>query len=184
MKAVTLILNLLFISLTSQAGTRSAEIESQVKALAQLGYGYTSYSAKGTTAQELVTSFLQGYYHDGELETGYKEYSEMSWGDEVEQGLTSIASALQMKYFVIQWIESMVEDLDASEPEVLKAQKLVERVNRLWNPTIKSLAKSGAQFGFTGHGPGFCGISFITLLVIDVDAGVVYDVNLSEGGPC
>lgn len=42
----------------------------------------------------------------------------------------------------------------------------------------------GVSFGFTDGSSGYCGVSFMGLLIVDEENGVVYELSLTSSGPC
>lgn len=178
--AFTLALNLI----TSAA---LAGVKEDVKQLASLSMGHREHVAKGKTAEEVLTHFFEA--ETGESEMTFKEYADMDYGDEVEYGFISTASAIKMGDFAIGFLEQEIEnyedlgdEVDQSKIKEMKAQ--IFDIEKKWSGLIKKLERQGVKFGYSGFGPGYCGVSFVELLIIDEKEDKVYEVFLSESGEC
>lgn len=175
---------LVLVSFNAFAKTTSSQtIETQVKKLAALGYGYEAIHVGGKTVDEILKN-----YSDKELGGDapvYKEFPDISWSDEVDMGPTSTLSAIRLATYMEETIEETLAGYDdVTNPDYIKIKAQLEAINREWTGTIQILATVGAQFGYTGNGPGYCGVSFATLLVIDTATGTVYQIFLSDSGEC
>jgi hypothetical protein len=171
MKFITIALSLL-ITHSAIAG-----VAQDVKALGGLAFGSDVTSVKGKDTEEIFKAYLA----EGE-ELVFKEIDDMDYGDEVEKGFTSLKSAKRMGGFAEGVYEEQIEqaeDADRSRLEVAR-----KNLKHGWAPLIQKLHLQGVQFGYTGHGPGYCGVSFIELIIIDTKAQKVYQVYLSEAGEC
>lgn len=184
MRTIAFVSALLFtFSLNAFAKSTSA-LEAQVEKLGKLGYGYDVFHVGGKTAEEILKNFsIQEYGEESRLV--HKEVNEIAWGDEVDMGTTSANSAIGMADFMVSEIEEFIQGYnDNTASDVIKAKAQLKAIKKDWPSTIRILATVGAQFGYTGNGPGYCGISFATLLVIDTATGTVYQIYLSQGGTC
>lgn len=163
-----------------------AGIPEEVKTLQKLAMGGDGVQlSKSRDANELFKNFIMAEH--GEFETERlvnKEIDEMSFGDEIDYGFTSTKSAIAMAGFAEGQIEEVLDNVydDEAKARELKAQ--IYDLNKGWAPAIKRLERQGAKFGYDGHGPGYCGISFIRLLVLDPKTNKVHMIYLSESGPC
>ena len=154
-----------------------AGVKEDVAALGNLAFGYNVESVKGKNAVAIFKNFLE----DGE-ELVYKEASEMDYGDEIYEGFTSLKSAIEMGGFAESVYEERLEqDDDQARASILRELKALQRG---WSPLIQKLHKQGVKFGYTGNGPGYCGVSFVELIIIDVKEQKLYEVYLSESGEC
>lgn len=171
MKVLSLILAM---SLTASA---FAGVKEDVAALGKLAFGTSSLPSKGKTAEELFK-----YFAADDEELVYKEAKDMDWSDEVEEGFTSMKSAIEMGTFAEGVYEEKMEGLEGAE--LAEAKKDLAALRKGWAPLIQKLGKQGVKFGYTGHGPGYCGVSFVELIIVDEKAHTVYEVYLSEGGQC
>lgn len=161
--------------------TSFAGVKEDVLALGKLAMGFDSHSVKGRTAEKLFTNFLTKEYGEAD-ELVFKEIDEMDYGDEVDEGFTSLASAKAMSGFAESALEEKMEGLDGSE--LAQAKKEFALLKKNWGKLIEKLSKQGVKFGYTGNGPGYCGVSFVELIIVDVEGQTVYTVYLSESGEC
>lgn len=165
------------LSLSSFAG-----VKEDVKALAHLAFGHDVHSVKGKTAEEIFKNYL-AEQNGEEVELVNKEMADMDYGDEVEEGFTSLKSAIEMGGFAEGVYEERFEQTD--DAEVLAAFKAeLKALKKGWSPLIKKLHSQGVRFGYTGNGPGYCGVSFVELIIVDPKEQKVYEVYLSESGEC
>jgi hypothetical protein len=154
-----------------------AGVAQDVATLGKLAFGFGVTTVQGKDAEEMFKAFLE----DGE-ELVFKEMGDMDWSDEIEEGFTSLASARRMSGFAEGVYEEKMEY--AEDSERTKIERELAALKRGWVPMINKLHQQGVKFGYTGHGPGYCGVSFIELIIIDAKAKKVYQVYLSEGGEC
>lgn len=182
MKTVSLF-SALLLTFSLNTFAKTSEIEAQVTKLGDLAYGYDVFHVGGKTAEEILQNFSMHEY--GEVsKLVHKEVQDIAWGDEVDMGTTSANSANAMSEFMISQSEESLENYDDTDPEAAKIKAQIQKVKKEWPGVIRVLAKAGAQFGYTGNGPGYCGVTFATLLVIDTTTGTVYQIYLSQSGEC
>ena len=166
-----------------------ASVASDVELLGKLAFGTSVHSINGKTADQIFENWLEKEYgEDEERKLFFKEIEEMAFGDEVYEGFTSIRSAQLMKDFAISTLTDYIDDFehmgDEAEADLQAAKAKVYDLDKKWAPIIKRLERQGVKFGYTGNGPGYCGISFIEMIVIDPKEQKVYEVYLSAGGEC
>lgn len=154
-----------------------AGVKEDVAALGQLAFGSTSMPAKGKTAEQLLK-----YFFADDEELIFKEAKDMDWSDEVLGGFTSLSSAIEMGSFAEGVYEEQIEGAEGSE--LTKLKKELAALKKGWAPLIQKLGKQGVKFGYSGRGPGYCGVSFVELIIVDEKAKEVYEVYLSQGGEC
>ena len=159
------------------ANSALAGIHQDISALGKLAFGSDVTAVQGTTAEELFKAYL----NEGE-ELVFKGIDDMDYGDDVDEGFTSLASARQMNSFAEIVYDEQLENADGAART--RIQREVTKLKREWAPLINKLHQQGVKFGYTGHGPGYCGVSFIEMIAVDVKAKKVYQVYLSEGGDC
>ena len=178
MKHLLVTLMTLSLTLPSFAG-----VKEDVRALSSMVYGHNMIQSKGKNALEVLRNYIID--RDGEVDEDRmrnKEVADMDWGDEIEEGFTSARSADQMGGFAQGYMEEQMEYAEGAELKKLKAN--FDRIQKNWEPLIKKLERQGVKFGYNGNGPGYCGVSFIQLLIIDPKEQKVYEVHLSGGGEC
>ncbi|QDK41431.1 hypothetical protein DOM21_08170 [Bacteriovorax stolpii] len=185
MKAVLSAALVFSLTISSSFAGTARTVNADVKALGQLAMGWEEHSVKGKNAEEILKNYVEENYGE-ERELVFKEYSDMAYGDEIDEGFTSTKSAILMSAFAESALEEMLEGLDeSSEAEKIKEIKAnIYDLNHSWAPVIKRLERQGVKFGYSGNGPGYCGISFVELLIVDEKEQKVYEVYLSEGGSC
>lgn len=174
MKILSLVLAM-SLSLSSFAG-----VAEDVAALGQLAFGSSrGIKAPGRDAKAVFMSYMGGDFDADRFV--YKEESDMDHGDEIEYGFTSAKSADDLSGSVIGWYEEILSQGNTKD-KVIQAR--IKNVRMAWSPLIKKLSSQGVKFGYNGYGPGYCGVSFVQLLVIDVKGQKVYEVYLSQSGEC
>ena len=179
-----LVLTLAFNLMTVSA---IAAVKEDVIQLASLAMGHRVNVARGKTHQEVLTHFFEA--ETGEAEMTFKEFGDMDYGDEVDYGFTSTASAIKMGDFAIGFLEEQIQNYEdmgdeADQRRVKEMKAQIFDIEKKWAGLIKKLEKQGVKFGYSGFGPGYCGVSFVELLIIDEKEDKVYEVFLSESGEC
>ena len=160
-------------------GSAFAGVKEDVKSLGDLAMGSNVSSFKGS-ALEMFKAFSED-----EEELVYKEIGDIDYSEESHQGFTSAASAAKMNSFAITWNQELMEGMDETDPE--KFQQLEAANNELehkWAPLIKKLDRQGVKFGYSGFGPGYCGISFTKMIIIDEKEHKLYEVYFSDSDAC
>lgn len=169
---------LLALSLTTAS---FAGVKEEVTKLGQIAFGHDVHQSKGKSAEAVFKHWIE--VQNGETEgLVYKEARDMESADEVDEGFTSVKSAIEMGGFAEAQIEEYLENLEGAE--LRKAKAHLAQIAKNWGPQIKKLSQMGVKFGYTGWGPGYCGISFVELIVVDPKEAKVYEVYLSKGGDC
>lgn len=158
-----------------------AEVRRDVQKLGRLAMGYKQHRITGKDAHQILAKYFE--MTSGDPVITNKEFFEMINGDEVDHGFTSVESAKLMKDFALSTLE---EKLSLAPDEDLR-KKLNSKwngLNRNWDAVIDSLHSRGVQFGYSGNGPGSCGMSYVELLIIDASDQKLYEVFLSEASQC
>jgi len=168
--------SILFLALTLSIGAL-AGIREDVAALGKLAFGYKVSSVKGNTPESMLNHWLSS-----QDDLVFKEVSHMSYGDESDTGLTSLDSASLMVRFAAGALEEKL--YFGSEIEKLEIKKSINRLRKNWYPLLKRISSQGGKFGYSGRGPGQCGMSFLELIVIDQKEQKLYEVYLSESSHC
>jgi hypothetical protein len=160
-----------------------ASIETDVAKLEKIAMGSSVETAAGKNAEEILLNFYKKEYGDEDLKLVAKEFDEMAYGDEVDQGLTSFISAKKMGTFAVDAFEERLEGME-DKAEIAEVKIHIRNLKTQWADLITSLNNQGAKFGYSGDGPGYCGVSFIKLIIIDEKTGRLYSIYLSESGTC
>ncbi len=160
-----------------------ASVSSDVSLLGDLAMGANQTAVKGRSAEEMLKAFFVNETGDSDIVLTFKEIEEMSFGDEVGMGFTSFRSAKGMGEFAEGQLNDQLEGID-NKIEAAKMKNKILNLKSKWAPTIERLARAGAKFGYSGNGPGYCGVSFIKLIIVDPNTSKVYEVYLSESGEC
>lgn len=162
-----------------------AGVREDVLRLGDLAMGVTEHKVAGKNAEKIFKNYLEKEYGE-DTDLVFKEIDDMAYGDEVDEGFTSTKSAIAMRGFAESYLTDLIDGLDSDEnrQQIQEAKAKVYDLNRNWAPIIKRLEKSGAKFGYTGNGPGYCGVSFVELIIIDEKEQKLYEVYLSESGSC
>lgn len=166
-----------------------ASVASDVEILGKLAMGTNVQSVKGKSAEHIFMNWLEKEYgEDEERQLVFKEIDEMAYGDEVNEGFTSTKSALQMNEFAISALTENIDDLehmgDEADQDIKEIKAKVYDLQYKWAPVIKRLERQGVKFGYTGNGPGYCGVSFVEMIIVDPKEQKVYEVYLSTSGEC
>lgn len=156
-------------------------IKDDVKTLGDLAMGSDSYTAKGRTPEALMKNWFKTEWGDS-FKLVFKEIGQMTYGDETEQGLTSVESAVAMMAFPEGILLEAIHESEGEERKELR--KRLNELRKNWAPHIRKLHQQGAVFGYTGFGPGYCGVTFVELIILDVKEQKLYRVYLSESGSC
>ncbi len=162
-----------------------ASVKGDVAMLGAIGLGSSkAEKVSGKTSKEMWRNYFIKKMGEDDLERfAFKEIDEMSFGDEIDYGPTSVLSAKKMNSFIEGVLEERLENVESKIEETKIKNKIIE-VNSKWSPLIEKLKTQGVLFGYDGHGPGYCGISFVELLILDPKTQEIYEVYLSESGEC
>lgn len=178
-----------FLSTSTQLKAGTSAFKSNIEDLASLSMGHNEQKVLGKSAHDIFINFLNDFDGEGaDRKLIYKEIEDMDYGDEIDEGFTSSQSAQAMGEFASSFLAQKLEGLEY-EPQVnkveinaIKAQ--MRGLEMKWAPLIKRLERLGAKFAYAGHGPGYCGVSFIELIIIDEKEQKVYEVYLSRSEDC
>lgn len=159
-----------------------ASIASDVQKLGTMAMGSSEGEVfKGKNAEEVLKAYFMK--QTGEDELVNKEIEDMAFGDEVDEGFTSTRSAKLMSGFALETYRESLEGIEDKVEQAKIKAKMFDLTHQ-WSPLIERIAKSGGRFAYNGSGPGYCGVSFIQLLVVDPKEKKVYEVYLSLSGEC
>ncbi len=175
----TLITTFLICSLSFNQA--DASIATDVAQLSALAFGENITRVNGRNADEILKNYMIQETGDEDIVLTTKEVEDMAFGDEIDQGYTTLRSAKLMGEFAES---QLVEQLESGEGSGTKIKNQINNIKKFWPSLITRLAQQGARFAYSGNGSGYCGVSFIKLIVIDPKTGRVYDIYLSQSGTC
>ncbi|GIL18682.1 MAG: hypothetical protein BroJett040_24330 [Oligoflexia bacterium] len=188
----TLIVTLaMMVQLSANAMTKAEAaqlIQAQVQKLGKIAYGFDVQTVKGKNAHEMLINFVakdQGE-KPADVQLVNKEAKDIAFGDEIETGFTSMKSAIELIGNAESDLEQYVDDsgLEPQDPQLRQKRAKLKLMKTQWAPAIMAMRGTNVQFGYDGHGPGYCGVSFVRLLVIDPNSQKIYFVYLSQSGEC
>lgn len=162
------------------ATARKKEIERKVGVLARMAFGLTSHKVKAEAGVDMVMGLAMH-------QAGYE-------ADEKEEFLKS-------EGFNIDLPESKMEFSDMTTWGTLKADAAAtlftfnddrdgetrkSRLRRTLGQTILEELNEikGVSYGFTSGSSSYCGVSFMGLLIVDEESGIIYELSLTDGGSC
>ena len=77
------------------------------------------------------------------------------------------------------------QDLFAADDDWEEGRALAAKRRGLGQVILKELSEmKGVTFGFTNGSSSYCGISFMGLLIVDEENGLIYEISLTNSGPC
>lgn len=166
----------------------SQTIATQATQLGKIAYGVEVHKVKGKSAREMFKQFLAQDTGENfkDIQLVDKEANQIEFGDETDEGFTSMKSAIQLISAPIYELEQFVDDsgLEPADPKLRQKRLQLKLMRTKWAPAILAMIGTGVEFAYDGHGPGYCGVSFVRLFVIDPHSKTIYIINLSEGGQC
>lgn len=160
-------------TLTGEA--RAKEIRRKIDILADMSWAINIQNVAPGKAEAIILKLAAN--SDGLTEKEYLEEErfhvnlpskDISFGDMIGWGTLQLQAA---------------QDLFASSDET-DALKEARRAG-LGQVILKELSEMpGVSFGFTDGSSSYCGVSFMGLLIVDEENGVVYELSLTSSGPC
>lgn len=163
---------------TLQGEARKKEIARKVDLLASMGYGLNVLTGIGETGDEMILNLAMegsGYSDREEFikEEGFirdLQSKDIEFGDMTAWGTMKLPAA---------------QDLFASDDDWDNGRVLAARRRGLGQVILKELSEmNGVTFGFTSGSSGYCGVSFMGLLIVDEENGLIYEILLTNSGPC
>jgi hypothetical protein len=179
--AVILLLSLFSLSANSWSAVllgpaRQKEIARKVNVLGNLGFGVRTHKSQGATADELVRALAIA---QGALNSAMNSNSDFlsgatakdfNFGDMTKWGTTNLASA-----------QELFASGDGSDEDAIKQRRRAT----LGKTILGELERiPQVSFGFTSGSSSYCGVSFMGLLIVDEENGVIYELSLTSSGPC
>lgn len=162
-----------------QGEARKREIRRKVNILADMSFGLRVHEMKPGKTEDLILALAAENYgasvEEYEKENAFHRMlpsNEINFGDMIGWGTMNISSA---------------SDLFATDDNVEDTEHIVKSKRRgsFGQILLMELSKmSGVGFGFTDGSSGYCGVSFMGLLIVDEENGLVYEFALTSSGPC
>lgn len=164
---------------TELTGTeRKNEIARKVAVLVNMAYSSDTHTVTGIDGKEMVLKLAMvnsGYTDQTEFLANEEFYvdlqpKDIQFADMIGWGTMGLQAA---------------QDLFASDDDAEGGRALAARRRGLGQTIVKELSEMpGVSFGFTSGSSSYCGISFMGLLVVDEENGLVYEIALTDGGSC
>lgn len=162
---------------TKATSATKAEIARKVEVLGNIAWGLNVQKVKGKNARDMIIKLAVEMYGDEEevlanfLDNATSK--DFTFSDQSGWGTTDLNSAIDL--FRSQ--DGRQDEESGEEIENQKALKVADEI-------LKELDAMGVVFGFTDNSSSYCGVSFMGLLIVDVDNGLVYEIQLTGGGGC
>jgi hypothetical protein len=154
------------------AAARKKEIARKINVLGNIGFGVHVHKATGASAEEMVRDLavLDGSINDSTDFLVGATSKDFDFGDMSKWGTTDLASA-----------QDLFASGDGSEEDAIKEKRRAT----LGKTILGELSRLGrVSFGFTSGSSSYCGVSFMGLLIVDEENGLIYELPLTSSGPC
>lgn len=161
-----------------QGEARKKEIARKVDLLATMAFGLHVHTEIGENGDEMVLNLAMegsGYSDPEEFirEEGFVrdlQSKDIAFGDMTAWGTMKLPAA---------------QDLFASDDDWEEGRERALRRRGLGQVILKELSEmKGVTFGFTSGSSSYCGVSFMGLLIVDEENGLIYELALTDSGPC
>ena len=155
-----------------------AAVERKVSIIAKIAHGVETHKVKAESGEEMVLKLYMkqsGEDRKEALKSFIKNANpaKLAFSDETTWGTLNTSGALT----VYGWLDSDAND-DSEKRNTDRQLKLADDI-------IRELGKmDGVSFGYTSGSSSYCGISFMGLLVVDEENGLIYEIALTSGGSC
>lgn len=169
----------LTLSAPALAASKNA-VERKVNIIAKIAHGVETHKVKAESGEEMVLKLYMKQSGEDRKEAlkGFirnANPAKLAFSDETTWGTLNTSGALT----VYGWLDSDVND-DSEE-----RKRNSDRQLKLADDIIRELGKmDGVSFGYTSGSSSYCGISFMGLLVVDEENGLIYEIALTSGGSC
>jgi hypothetical protein len=157
-----------FTAATSHAD--SSEIARKAQILGRIAHGAQVHQITGRNAESMIRKL--GHENHGEAVEFTRDLpaSQISFSDMSGYGTMRLQAAIAL-------FESQDAKQDKNGVDRAQAFPTAEQL-------LKELDEMGVKFGFTDSSTAYCGVSFMGLLIVDEEAGVVYEIELTDTGTC
>jgi hypothetical protein len=165
-----------FAAPNGDVANRSAKRESVlslVMTIAKATHGYSSDPLKGDSARDMIVHFFRG------ADEIVLNQDKITFDDEKTVGtLSSKGLESLLKQFPV---EHHFRLDDSQSPSY--SRYTAEQSEAIVRKAILALRKYNVAFGYTGAG-GYCGVTFLGLVVFDLAAKKAYTIALAPSGSC
>jgi hypothetical protein len=161
-----------------QGEARKKEIARKVDLLASMGYGLRVHNRVGANGDAMILDLaMEG--------AGYSDPEEFIR----EEGVLRDLQSKDIQFADMTAWGTMklpaAQDLFASDDDWDEGRVLAARRRGLGQVILKELSEmNGVTFGFTSGSSSYCGISFMGLLIVDEENGLIHEISLTNSGPC
>lgn len=147
-----------------------------VQKMGQVAYGYSTDNLAGLSEKEMIKNFFKGF------DQIVFDQNKVVFGDEVTVGTLS---AKGLESLLNQFaMEDHFRDPEADpEQNSQRSKYTAEEAEALIRKAVNALKPYGVTFGYTSSG-GYCGVSFVGLVVFDFKTKKAYTITLAPSGPC
>ncbi len=162
------------VAVSALASTVSdSEIDRMTTLIGDTAYGVQVHKVNGATAEEMVRNLAD---QNGSDPADFKVMAtsdDLEFADQVGWGTIDATTARDL----YSWMD---EKFDANGDEIPGRNQDLENADA----AILGLGEGGLEFGYTDGSSSCCGVSFMGLLIVDVKNGVIYEISLTDSGPC
>ena len=162
------------ISISAAAAVPAHTVSRKVGVLGKIAYGANVHVIKGKDAVEMIKALaIQNGEDAGDVQIQIDlPEKEIAFGDMIGWGTLQPSVAVKL-FLSQQHTDKEGQETSLSDKQVALATALIEE-----------LAKMGMKFGYTPGSSGYCGISFMGLLIVDEKNSVIYELPLTDSGSC
>lgn len=151
---------------------KAKEIERKVNVLGNIAYGYQTHKVKGKNAEDMVLKLYLENRGEKENFQANSKYEDLSFSDQVGWGTIDTDTAGNLYSNTQGRQDDNGEEKDNSD-QLKVGFKIIDE-----------LGKMGMKFGYTDASSGYCGVSFMGLLVVDEENETIYEISLTDSGAC
>lgn len=168
-----------FVSSACFAGSiTEKEVARKVDILANVAFGVRVENVKAKNAEEMIIKLAMARNGDSKKDVRKNFHrnlkkEEISFSDMVGWGTMKLDAASAL------WNSQETHKNNKTGEEKDNSRGLV-----VGDQILNELDKAGLSFGFTDGSSGYCGVSFMGLLIVDKDSETVYEIALSDSDSC
>jgi hypothetical protein len=171
MKFALLLSALAFTFTAATSHADSSEIARKAQILGRIAHGAQVHQITGRNAESMIRK-LGRENRGGEAVEFTRDLpsSQISFSDMSGYGTMRLQAAIAL-------FESQDAKQDKNGVDRAQAFPTAEQL-------LKELDEMGVKFGYTDSSTAYCGVSFMGLLIVDEEAGVIYEIELTDTGTC